>query len=94
MIYSRKEVKRMGVKLSKKRINAILNDRGWKVTDLAEKAGLSWSTVYRALDGKEFNSGTLEKISDALNVNPIDLLDVGNDPAPLVGAPSIAIVAA
>lgn len=84
----------MTVKIHKENVEHALVERGWKVTDLAKNAGLSWSTVYRAMDGNEFNSGTLEKMAKALDVNPIDLLSIEGGPTPLVGAPSVAAMAA
>jgi putative ABC transport system permease protein len=53
---------------------------------IGEKAGLGTATVYRALRGEEFNSGTLEKLSTAFGCNPIDLLDVDEYRTPLVEA--------
>ncbi len=83
----------MTVKISKRAIEKYLEDRGWKVTDLAEKSGVGYSTIYRAIRGEVFNSDTLEKMAKALGVNPIDLLEVKGEPAPLMGAPSVVLVA-
>ncbi len=61
---------------------------------VAEKAGLGSATVYRALRGEEFNSGTLEKLSTALRCSPIDLLKFDGFTDPLLAAQTASAVPA
>lgn len=45
---------------------------------LGARAGIHPSTISNLADGKGFRSETLEAIALALDVNPVDLLKVGN----------------
>ena len=76
----------MAVKISRRAVEHFAEARGWSISEVGEKAGLGYSTVYRALRGEEFNSGTLEKLANAFGCNPIDLLDVDEYRTPLVEA--------
>jgi len=61
---------------------------------VAEKAKLGTATVYRALRGEEFNSGTLEKLATALHCSPIDLLKFEGYVDPLLAAQAACAVPA
>lgn len=75
-------------------VKALAASRGWTMLDLASQAGLGEATVYRMVSGAAFTSETLEKLANALQCNPLDLLEVGMFPPPLVGASPVASVAA
>ena len=94
IINDRKGVMLMAVKISRKAVEHFARDKGWKISELGEKSGLGSATVYRALRGEEFNSGTLEKLSAAFECNPIDLLDVDEYRTPLVEAQGGAFLSA
>lgn len=57
--------------------------------ELGKRAGFSGQTIRNLFEGKEFRSSTLKGLADALDVNPLDLLEVDGYPAPHLGAPAI-----
>ena len=80
----------MTLTINEDAVRTFARKKNWKIVDVAKAAGLSYSTVYRAISGANFDSKTLEKIAEALGVNPLDLLAVENEPSPLVGAQAVA----
>lgn len=60
--------------------------------ELAKLAGFSGQTMRNLLDGGEFRSSTLKALADALEVNPLDLLEIDGYPAPHMDAPAVASV--
>ncbi len=65
------------MKLNRKLIFDEMTRRGWKIKDLAEKAGLSYWTLHRILHQKERKNYTiaLEKLAWALDKEgPEDIL--------------------
>ena len=63
--------------ISKKQVRILMVERGIDTfQELAEKAGISPTTLYSVLDSNRFTGKTLDAIAEALNVNPIKLLVV------------------
>lgn len=56
---------------------------------LAKKSGLHWTTISKLVSGQGFRSETLDAIANALEVNPLDLLQVEGFPDPHLAAPAI-----
>lgn len=51
----------------------ILARRGWKPSDLAYEARLSYSVISNAINGQKISEKTAKKISKALGVNLEDI---------------------
>ena len=59
-----------------KRIKALRNRRGFSQEELSEKSGLSLRTIQRVENNETASLGnSLKKISNALDVNPEELID-------------------
>lgn len=82
------------MRLNTKMLNHYLIERGLDQQELAVKSGVSEPTITRLKRGEQFTSGTLGKLAEALECNPIDLLDTAGYPAPHMGAPSFAVAGA
>lgn len=79
----------MSVKINKGFVKAKLGARDMSLRDLAEASNIGEATLYRIVNGSAFNSTTLEKLAEALDCNPLDLLDVSGYPAPhMVASPA------
>lgn len=76
----------MTVKINRKFVDHILLERGISARELAQLADVGEATMYRILGGAAFNSVTLGKIAEALECNPVDLIDAGDFADPLVEA--------
>lgn len=76
----------MTVKINRKFVDHILLERGISARELAQLADVGEATMYRILNGAAFSSVTLGKIAEALECNPVDLLDAGGFASPLVEA--------
>ena len=48
---------------------------------LAEMAGIHYTTLNRLLAGSGFRTGTVDSIAGVLNANPLDLLTITEDGA-------------
>lgn len=79
----------MSTKINSDFVEHRLLDRGMTARDLASESGISEPTMYRILSGKPFRSSTLDKIAEALECNPVDLIISEGHPAPLVEAPVV-----
>lgn len=76
--------------ISKRSVRMWMAIRGIeKFGDLAERAGLSTSTVYVVLDSNRYNGKTLDAIAGALGCHPFDLLVAEGYPLPHMGAPTV-----
>jgi len=51
------------------RIDATMKERGYSQDQLAEKSGVSQTTIHKLIAGKALESRKLSNIADALNVN-------------------------
>lgn len=60
------------------------------VVSLAERSGVHYTTISSMLKGSGFRSETLDALARALDVNPLDLLDTEDYPAPHMVAPAFA----
>ena len=79
------------LKIHEPHVKRIMYDRGIvDQKDLAVLADISEQTLIRLFRGKPFSSKTLEQLAGALDCNPVDLMNVGDFPAPLVVAPATA----
>lgn len=77
----------MQIKINKERVRAIAVARGFADQGvLAEAAGVTEATLSRFLNGVTFSPSTLEAVCGVLQVNPIDIMDTSDFPAPLLGA--------
>lgn len=66
-------------------------DRGIDTKEeLAKRAKISSFTLRNLLSGNDFRSSTVKSLADALECNPMDLLQAEGYPSPHVGAPTIA----
>lgn len=79
----------MTVKINATALKVFLVQRGMEQKDLAEQSGVSEQTIVRLLKGKAFTSDTLGKLAEALNVNPVDLIQSDGHPDPLVEAQAV-----
>ncbi len=52
------------------RIEELRNARGWSVNKLAEKSGMSQSTLSSALSRNSLTVETLEKVCEGLGISP------------------------
>ncbi len=77
----------MSVKINRNFVKAMLGVRGLSLRDLAVLSELGEATMYRIINGAEFNSKTLGKLATALDVSPVDLLDVSGYADPHLVAP-------
>ena len=85
----------MALKINKEAFEKRAKDLGYQqpyAVSVAEQAKVGAATVYRALRGEEFNSGTVEKIASALRCNPFDILETPGSPDPLLGAQALSSV--
>lgn len=80
----------MNVKINKRVVESMLDQRGMSARDLAKIAELGEATVYRIMNGSTFNSETLGKLALALECSPIDLIDTQGYDSPQVEAPASA----
>lgn len=78
----------MTVRINKGFVRAVLGARNMSLRDLADASDIGEATLYRIVNGAKFNSTTLEKLADALDCNPVDLLDVSGYPDPHMVAPT------
>ena len=79
------------LKIHEPHVKRIMFDRGIvDQKDLAGRADISEQTLIRLFQGKPFSSRTLEQLAGALECNPVDLVNVGDFPDPLVVAPATA----
>lgn len=62
--------------LNENRIKVLMADLDLSVTELAEKAELSRSTVSTVLNGKSCNTVTAGKIAKVLKVSTSELMEV------------------
>jgi transcriptional regulator with XRE-family HTH domain len=49
-------------------------DKGWTQRKLAEKAGVTQTTIWKIEQGGGANAGTLKKLGDALGIRASELL--------------------
>lgn len=68
----------------------MLLDKDLDQRELARISGISEPTITRLLQGKPFTSDTLGKLADALDCNPVDLIEARGFVSPHVVAPVIA----
>jgi len=54
--------------------------------NLADRAGMSTDTLFKALDGSKWTTKTWKKIAEALNCNPLDLITTEGFPPPKANA--------
>lgn len=78
------------VQINAKFVRQMLLDKELDQRELAKISGVSEPTITRLLQGRPFTSDTLGKIADALDCNPVDLIDAKGYPSPHVDAPVIA----
>jgi transcriptional regulator with XRE-family HTH domain len=50
-------------------------DKGWTQRELANRAGVTHTTVWKIEQGGGANAPTLKKLGDALGVRPSELLE-------------------
>lgn len=64
------------------RIKAISRDKGFTLRQLAEKAGVSYNTIYSITkrDSERIQGNILQRISLALEVSPSELIGSGGEP--------------
>lgn len=55
-------------------LQVILARKGWKPSDLAYEARLSYSLIFNAMNGKTISRKSAEKIAKALNVELADIV--------------------
>lgn len=78
------------LQVNERTVRILMAAKGIKdAEELAKLAGFSGQTMRNLLEGRDFRSSTLKDLAEALNVNPLDLLDVEGYPAPHMGAPAI-----
>ena len=69
-------------------IERLRKEKGWSVTHLVERAGISRPTYYKVLADKgETSLDTAGKIANGLDVHPFDIINAVGYPSPLVDAP-------
>lgn len=70
-------------------IERLRKEKGWSVTHLVERAGISRPTYYKVLADKgETSLDTAGKIANGLDVHPFDIINAIGYPSPLVDAPA------
>jgi DNA-binding Xre family transcriptional regulator len=75
----------MTVRINKRFVKSILAQRDWTIQDLARNSDIGEATLYRVVNaGARFTSETLEKLSEALDCSPVDLIDTNGYKSPLV----------
>lgn len=74
----------------------VAKERAGILTDkeLAERTGMSTNTLVRLRKGLTFDSGTLDRLAEALQCSPIDLLVAEGAPEPFSRAPAVALSSA
>lgn len=66
-----------GENMNRKKLFALMADKGLTQADLADKAGLSRTAIYGVITkGRKPTPPTLGKIAKALGVKPSELLDM------------------
>jgi DNA-binding Xre family transcriptional regulator len=74
------------------RLAEVLEEKGWTPYRLAQVTGLTVPTAYRLADPElrfgRFTTDTLDRLCEALEVQPGDLLEWMPDEAPRSGRPS------
>ena len=61
--------------LQTEKIEKIIEAHGWSMTHFAKKVGISRQTLYNILDDQNPSLTVINKLADALDVNPKDLLN-------------------
>jgi transcriptional regulator with XRE-family HTH domain len=57
-----------------RRLQELRVDKGWTQRKLAERAGVTQTTIWKIEHGGRANAGTLKKIGDALGVRASELM--------------------
>lgn len=71
-------------------IERLRKERGWSVTHLVERAGISRPTYYKVLaDAGQASLDIAGKLAGGLEVHPFDILKAAGYPAPLQWAPRL-----
>lgn len=73
----------MPVRINKRLVAVKMAEREWTLGDMAHHSGIHENTLRRMMRGETFNSDTLGKLAQALNLHPVDLIEM-DAPAPPV----------
>ena len=66
----------MSLKIDATALQHAMVDAGLNQQELAERSGVTASTIYRISKGQAFNSTTLDAIANALGRDPLTLVKV------------------
>ncbi|TXH52975.1 MAG: XRE family transcriptional regulator [Desulfurellales bacterium] len=69
--------------LDKNKIRHLMIDAGYeRFIDLADKAGVSQTTLFTAMDSDRWRPQTVERLAKALNCSPFDLITIRTETNP------------
>lgn len=77
------------LRVDESKVRGYMDDADMTVLDLADELGMTRSAIYKIFSGVSTTLNTVSRIAEALGVNPIDILDVPEEPPPHVGAPAV-----
>lgn len=81
----------MTVKINSRFVKTLLAEREETLRDVAARSDIGEATLYRILNGAEFNSRTLGKLAEALECAPADLISADGYHSPLMVAQAARI---